>query len=86
MILFGLAVWYAGYALFYYGVEFALGVPLTLSEAFFPWKLTGLQSSISWAQARSGKTGKSTSAPAPTAPTAPAKPGHYTLANPAPGH
>ena len=72
MILVGLAVWYAGYALLYYGVEYALGVPLTLGEALWPWKLSGLEQSIAWAQQRKGgKKKKTTSVVAPTPPSAP---------------
>lgn len=82
-MFYGLAVWYLGYALFYYGVEYALGVPLTLSDAVLPWKASGLAGAIAFAEKRSPKS--SSPQQGPTPPTPPTAPGANALTSPAPG-
>lgn len=74
MLLVGLAAFYLGYGVFFYGVEYALGNPLTLGDALLPWRLAQLRKDMGFlpknAQpAPAGGSASSPSAPNPFAGT-----------------
>lgn len=46
MIFVALGVAYVGYSVLYFGIEYVCGVPLSITDALFPWRYSELQGAI----------------------------------------
>ena len=81
MLLVGLAAFYFGYGVFYYGIEYALGNPVTLGDAILPWRLATLKADLGFlpANAKPRSTGGGITSPNDSTP-APGQPGATTQA------
>jgi hypothetical protein len=66
-----LALMYVGYSILWYGVEYALGVPVTLGDVILPWRETAVEKAVSWAKTQSGSTPASSGPRGPTPPSLP---------------
>lgn len=71
MLVVPLALMYVGYSILWYGVEYALGVPVTLGDVILPWRETAVEKAVSWAKSQGVSTSAATTATGPTPPSTP---------------
>lgn len=71
MLVVPLALMYLGYSILWYGVEYALGVPVTLGDVVLPWRTQAVDQAVAWAKKQGVSTSSATTTTGPTAPSAP---------------